>query len=137
MEIKDLYAVVVTEKRAECRDFYVQRLKFAVVFEASWFVYLASSGSRPFGLAFMAPDHPSTPPGPETFEGRGLFFTLEVADAAAEHARLAGEGAPIVHPLRDEPWGQRRFALRDPAGTWIDVVQPIDPRPGFWERYAP
>ena len=135
MHVNDLYAIIVTDKRAECRDFYVRELGFHVVFEASWFVYLAAAGDHPLGLAFMSPDHPSTPPGPEAFNGRGMFLTLQVADAAAELERLKGAGVAIAYPLRDEPWGQRRFAVRDPAGTWLDVIQPIDPAPGFWERY--
>jgi len=55
-------------------------------------VYLASAGDRPHGIAFMAADHPSQPPGPETFTGKGMFLTLQVADAAAG---LLGP----VHPL--------------------------------------
>jgi hypothetical protein len=39
--------------------------------------------------------------------------------------------------LRAEPFGQRRFGLFDPAGTWIDVVEQIDPAPGWWDRYVP
>jgi len=42
---------------------------------------------------------------------------------------------PIAYPLRDEPWGQRRFGLLDPAGTWFDVVQHIESLPGFWAPY--
>jgi len=38
--------------------------------------------------------------------------------------------------LKDEPWGQRRFALYDPAGAWVDVIQTIDPVPGFWDKYV-
>ena len=67
MRLQDLYAVIVTDRHAECRDFYVRWLGFRVVFEASWFVYLAADGVRPFAVAFMAPDHPSRPPGPEAF----------------------------------------------------------------------
>ena len=121
MRLQDAYAVVVTDRLAECRDFYTRWLGFQVVFEASWFVYLASAGDRPHGLAFMAGDHPSQPPGPETFSGRGMFLTVQVADAAAEFERLRGAGLPIAYPLRDEAWGQRRFGLSDPAGMWVDV----------------
>jgi catechol 2,3-dioxygenase-like lactoylglutathione lyase family enzyme len=135
MHVKDLYTIVVTDKRAECRDFYVRWLGFQVVFEASWFVYLAASGDHPFGIAFMSPDHPSRPPGPETFNGKGILLTVQVADAAAEHARLKEAGLEIAYALRDEPWGQRRFALYDPSETWVDVIQPIDPAPGFWDEY--
>jgi catechol 2,3-dioxygenase-like lactoylglutathione lyase family enzyme len=136
VHVKDLYAVIVTDQRAECRDFYVRWFGFQVVFEASWFVYLAAAGDHAFGLAFMAPDHPSQPPGPETFNGKGMFLTLQVADAGLELQRLKSAGLEIAYDLHDEPWGQRRFALYDPARTWVDVVQQIDPEPGFWERYV-
>ena len=136
MHIQDLYAVIVTDQRAECRDFYVRWFGFQVVFEASWFVYLVAAGDHAFGLAFMAPAHPSQPPGPDTFDGKGMFLTLQVADAALEFQRVKGAGLEIAYELHDEPWGQRRFALYDPARTWVDVVQPIDPAPGFWERYV-
>ena len=135
MHVKDLYTIIVTDKRAECRDFYVRWFGFEVVFEASWFVYLAVAGDHPFGIAFMAPDHPSQPPGPERFGGRGLLITMQVADAAAEFERLSLAGVSIAYPLKDEPWGQRRFALYDPAGAWVDVIQTIDPVPGFWDKY--
>ena len=64
-----------------------------------------------------------------------MFLTFQVADAAAEFARLQRAGAAFVYELETEAWGQRRFALRDPAGTWIDVVEQTDPAPGFWEGY--
>jgi catechol 2,3-dioxygenase-like lactoylglutathione lyase family enzyme len=135
VKLEDAYPIIVTDRLAECREFYTRWLGFHVAFEATWFVYLQSAGDRPYGIAFMAADHPSQPPGPETFGGKGMFLTLQVADAAAEFARLSGGGAPIAYALRDEPWGQRRFALVDPSGTWVDVVQHIDPRPGFWAPY--
>jgi hypothetical protein len=28
----------------------------------------------------------------------------------------------VVYPLRDEPWGVRRFFARDPEGTIINVI---------------
>lgn len=135
VHIKDLSSIIVTDKRQECRDFYVRWLGFEVVFEASWFVYLASQGDRAFGIAFMAPDHPSRPPGPETFNGKGMFITLQVEDARAEFERLRAEGLAVAYPLRDEPWGQRRFALYDPSGTWVDIIEQIEPAEGFWEKY--
>ena len=127
----------MTDKLAECRDFYTHWLRFQVVFEAAWFVYLTASEDSPHGIAFMAPDHPSRPPGPESFNGEGLLFTLQVADAASEFERLRQAGLSIEHALRDEPWGQRRFGLYDPAGIWVDIVEQIDPEAGFWEQYMP
>jgi uncharacterized glyoxalase superfamily protein PhnB len=138
MKVRDLYPLVTTPALFEARDFYVRHFGFEVAFEASWFVYLSGpgeAGARGATLAFMHPDHPSNPPGPETFGGLGMIITIEVADARAAFEALRAQGAPVIHPLTDEDWGQRRFMTRDPAGLLIDVVEQTAPEPGFWERY--
>lgn len=137
MTLQSTYPVVVTDKLVECRDFYTRQLGFRVVFEASWYVHLASGGEPAYEIAFMSPEHPSQPPGPETFNGKGLFLTLQVADATAQFKRLEQAGVAIAYPLKDEPWGQRRFGLIDPAGLWLDVVQQTEPAPGYWDAYPP
>lgn len=136
--IRDLYPLITTPALFEARDYYVEHFGFEVAFEAGWFVYLTAAGedgTRGATLAFMHPDHPSRPPGPEAFDGRGVVVTIEVADAEAMHRRLSAAGVPIVHPLTDEAWGQRRFMTRDPAGMLVDVVEQTAPEPGYWERY--
>jgi uncharacterized glyoxalase superfamily protein PhnB len=138
MHVRDLYPLITTPALFEARDFYTRHFGFDVLFQASWFVYLsgaADGDTRGATLAFMHPDHPSNPPGPEAFDGRGMILTIEVSDAEKLFGNLSNEGAPIVHPLTDEEWGQRRFMTRDPAGILVDVVQQIEPREGFWERY--
>ena len=128
------YPIVVTDKLHECRDFYVRLLGLSAIFEASWIVVLSSDGEAP-AVAFMHPEHPSTPPDPEPFRGDGMFLTLQVKDAAAEYSRLTAAGLSCALELKDEPWGQRRFAAVDPAGMWVDVVEQTEPAPGWWDEY--
>ncbi len=134
MNLTGLYPIVMTDRLAECRRFWSGILGFVPVFEATWIVVLSSSGSR-HQVAFMSPDHPSVPPGRERFGEAGLLLTLETEDVDAECDRLADLGVEILHGPVDEPWGQRRFLIRDPAGVWVDVVRQIDPAEGFWQRY--
>ncbi|NWG54149.1 MAG: VOC family protein [Hydrogenophilaceae bacterium] len=137
MKALDVYPLITTAKLAETRDFYVRHFGATVLFEARWVVVLSLAGERGgFTLAFMTPDHPTRPPGPEAFDGKGMILTVQVADAAAAQAALRGAGAPIDYPLAVEAWGQRRFMTRDPAGVLIDVVEQIAPAEGYWERYA-
>ena len=49
-------------------------------------------------------------------------MTIEVADVDTVHARAEARGAEIVYPPTDEPWGARRFFVRDPNGSIINVV---------------
>jgi len=83
----------------------------------------------------MHPAHPSAPPGPESFSGQGMCLEFQVMDAKAEYDRVVREGAQLTLSLQDEPFGQRRFGLFDPAGVWIDVVEQIEPVAGWWDKY--
>ena len=135
MDLVDSYPVVVTDELQGCRDFYGRWFGFESTFEANWFVLLQGGGPRPTTLAFMHSEHPSSPPSPARFRGDGAFLTFQVADAAAEYGRLVEAGLECDLPLTEEPWGQRRFGVVDPAGMWVDVVEQIEPAAGWWDPY--
>ncbi len=133
MTLRSLYPVIVTDKLAEARDFYVQHLGFRVVFEADWYVQLHASrgdGTPPIELAFMVPHLENQPESLQAaFSGVGVILTIDVENVDAVHARLSAAGVlrDVVIGLRDEAWGQRHFLFRDPTGTLLDVVQLIPP----------
>ena len=121
MQFIDRYPIIVTDGTAACRDFWVRHLGFSVIFENEWFVYLQAENASA-SIAFMSPAHPSYPPGPEPYAA-GISMELEVADAAAALVEVRATGREPDYPLTDEPFGQRRFSLKDPSGLWINVVQ--------------
>jgi uncharacterized glyoxalase superfamily protein PhnB len=45
-----------------------------------------------------------------------------VDDVNAAYESAVRLGAEIVHPLTDEPWGVRRFFVRDPDGHVLNIV---------------
>lgn len=135
MRFTDRYPIFVTPRKETCRDFWTRHLGFEVGFDSTWFTLL-TGGQGSASIAFMTPDHPSAPPGPEVFSGRGVCFELQVDDVDAAYARFAASGAQADYPLTSEPFGQRRFGFFDPAGLWVDVVQQTEPAAGFWDRYV-
>lgn len=48
--------------------------------------------------------------------------SVEVADVDAAYATPVEAGAEVVHPLTGEPWGVRRFFIRDPDGNVVNVL---------------
>lgn len=48
--------------------------------------------------------------------------SVEVEDVDAAHAAAVRLGCEIVHPLTDEPWGVRRFFVREPSGRVLNVL---------------
>lgn len=134
MQFSDRYPIIVTPKKDEARDFWAKYFGLTVGFDSAWFCWMtAQDGSA--SIAFMTPDHPSAPPGPEAFGGKGLCFELQVEDANAAHAELTAKGLPVAYPLTDEPYGQRRFGFADPSGLWVDVIEQIEPQTGYWDKY--
>lgn len=142
MKFVDRYPIVVTPRKNECRDFWVRYLGLGVLFDSSWFCLLGTEGGSakasnagPMSIAFMTPDHPSSPPGPESFAGPGLCFDIQVEDATAAYRQVLGTGLQPSLPLTREPWGQLRFGFTDPSGLFVDVVEQVEPEPGFWDRH--
>lgn len=132
MKFVDRYPIIVTPRLGECRDFWTAYLGFEIVFEADWFILLQADGAT---LAFMAPEHPSAPPGPEPFSGKGMCFELQVEDAAEAYELCRAKGLIVDYALAEEPFGQLRFGFFDPSGLWVDIVEQVEPAPGFWDRY--
>jgi uncharacterized glyoxalase superfamily protein PhnB len=52
-----------------------------------------------------------------------LYFETENLDAA--WARLSESDVKVVHPLREQPWGQRVFRLYDPDGYIVELGEPM------------
>ncbi len=112
---------VITEKITESKDFYVNLFACEVIFESDWFLLLGLGGSE---LGFMLPELESQASVfHKPFQGQGIWIAVDVEDVDAEYARIKGMGIPIEVDIRDEPWGDRHFALRDPNGIGVDVVQ--------------
>ena len=129
------YPIITVKNLKASRDFFVTHFGMSLVFEASWVVMLSSATDGAISLGLMAADHPTKPPGPEVFDGRGMIVTMQVDNVAHVHVRLQQGGAPVVYGPTDEPWGQRRFMTRDPSGVLVDVVEQIEPAPGYWDKY--
>jgi len=136
-KIEDVFLLIITDKMTACQQFYEAHFGFTTVFESKVYTQISSPehGGRSFSLAFMPTRHPYGVIPQVAFSGQGVMLTIQTADVDALHAKLIAEGVEIIHGPKSEPWGQRRFDVRDPAGTYVDVVQSIDAQPGWFEQF--
>lgn len=56
-------------------------------------------------------------------------LSIKVDDVDEAYASAQRRGYEIVHPLTTEPWGIRRFFLRAPGGSVLNIAQHEDPVP--------
>ena len=113
MSIRRVVPDIASERVDESREFYVGVLGFKVVMDMGWVTTFASPTNPTAQLTIMRSDG-SSQLVPQV--------TVEVADVDAIHAEAVRRGAEVVYPLTDEPWGVRRFFLRDPNGAVINVM---------------
>jgi uncharacterized glyoxalase superfamily protein PhnB len=82
--------------------------------DLGWTVILGPSDKPDVQLLLMERDE-SAPVNPD--------ISIGVEDVDGAYEKLLAASAEIVHSLRDEPWGVRRFFVRDPNGKIVNVVQ--------------
>jgi len=117
-----LNAGIITPHLAETKKFYTQVLNFGVTFENEFYLLLHTPGGGA-ELSFLLPDHPSQQPlFQKSFQQQGVYLTIEVAQVDDVYARIKSLNIPIAIELRNEPWGDRHFAIVDPNGIGIDIV---------------
>ncbi len=95
------------------KHFYGELLGLRPVMDLGWIVTLADPDRPAVQLSLMTHDE-TAPVVPAA--------SIEVDDVDGCHAAAVKLGAEIVHPLTDEPWGVRRFFVRDPDGHVLNVL---------------
>ncbi len=117
-----LNAGIITEKLAESKAFYTETLGFGVTFENEFYLLLHTP-DRTAEISFLLPNHPTQQPlFHPAFQGQGMYLTIEVDDVDALYEELKTKGVDIKIDIRDEPWGDRHFAIEDPNGVGVDIV---------------
>lgn len=95
------------------RTFYRDFLGFTVGMDMGWVVN------------FVAPDNPSAQVIVMDKDQSAAVqpdMTIEVDDVDRLHTHALELGLEVVHPLTDEAWGVRRFFVKDPDGTVVNVM---------------
>ena len=118
-----LNAGITTKKLKETKEFYSKYLNFGVTFENEFYL-LMHTPNKQAELSFLLPNHPSQASiFHHEFKGEGMYLTLEEHDVDSLYKEIKLKGAEIKVHLKDEPWGDRHFAIEDPNGIKIDIVR--------------
>lgn len=113
MKVKRIVANVGTPDPAAARRFYEDIFGLEVLMDLGWIATYGSSQTMSVQISFM------------TEGGSGTAvpdLSIEVDDLEAALARVQQAKIPIVYGPTDEPWGVRRFFVRDPFGKLVNVL---------------
>lgn len=113
MGIRRVVANIAAADPAAARYFYGDLLGMELAMDMGWILTFAGEGSQ----------QPQVTIASEGGSGTDLpALSIEVDDLDATLERMNGAGVPIVYGPADEPWGVRRFYVRDPFGTLVNIL---------------
>ena len=113
MKVRRIVANIRAEDISAARRFYGDLLGLDVLMDHGW---LATYGSREQMTVqiSVATQGGSDTPVPD--------LSIEVDDVGEALERMRNAGIAIEYGPADEPWGVRRFYVRDPFGKLINIL---------------
>ena len=113
MQVKRIVANLQTPDLTSLRAFYKDVLGLDLLMDQGWIQTYGSNTERRIQVSFA------------TEGGSGAAvpdLSIEVDDVDAAFERMVAAGFTIEYGPVDEPWGVRRFFVRDPVGKLVNLL---------------
>jgi len=104
---------VATEQMDAAKAFYGDLLGMSVAMDHGWIITLVGSGTVTPQISFATEGGSGTPV-PD--------FSIEVDDLDDARRRIVEAGYRLEYGPETEPWGVRRFFVRDPFGRLLNIL---------------
>ena len=113
MKVRRIVVNIATADIEAARRFYGEALGLDLLMDLGWIVTYGSRETMSVQLSFAEQGGSGTPV-PD--------LSIEVDDVDAALAAMKAAGFAVEYGPADEPWGVRRFYVRDPFGRLVNIV---------------
>jgi catechol 2,3-dioxygenase-like lactoylglutathione lyase family enzyme len=113
MQVKRIVANIAADNVAAARRFYQDILGLDLLMDLGWIATYGSSQKMSVQVSIMSEGGSGTPV-PD--------LSIEVDDLDTALQRMKKAKVAIEYGPADEPWGVRRFYVRDPFGRLINIL---------------
>ena len=114
MTVRRIVANIATPDPERASAFYEELLGLKVVMDHGWILTFAAEGPQISPQVGVASEGGSGTPVPD--------LSIEVDDVDGIYAGAIAAGFEITYAITDEPWGVRRFFVRDPFGKIVNIL---------------
>ena len=113
MKIKRIVANISTPDIALAQKFYKGVLELETIMDQGWIQTYAGKGKMDIQLSVASQGGSGTPV-PD--------LSIETDDVNEVYKRMVANGFKIEYGPVNEPWGVRRFYVRDPFGKLVNIL---------------
>jgi catechol 2,3-dioxygenase-like lactoylglutathione lyase family enzyme len=114
MTVRRIVANISAAEPARARAFYENLLGLKLAMDFGWILTFAADELQAMPQVSVMSEGGSGTPVPD--------LSIEVDDVDDVYARAISAGFEIVYAITDEPWGVRRFFVRDPFGKIVNKL---------------
>ena len=114
MKVKRIVANLATPDADKANAFYKELLGLDVLMDLGWIRTYGSSAKMTVQMSVMSEGGSGT---------EVPDLSIEVDNVEQALARCREAGVAIEYGPANEPWGVRRFFVRDPFGKLINILQ--------------
>jgi Predicted enzyme related to lactoylglutathione lyase len=113
MKVKRIVANIASQDFEAARRFYHDVLGLELLMDHGWLVTYGSREAMTVQISIAVQGGSGTPV-PD--------LSIEVDDVDTALERMTEAGFPIEYGPANEPWGVRRFFVRDPLGRLVNIL---------------
>lgn len=98
------------------KQFYIEFLGMELVMDMGWILTFASTENPTAQISIFQNNKK------EKLDNTAIFLSIEVSDIDKVYEKAKKQNLEIAYPITDEPWGVRRFFVKDPNGATINLL---------------
>lgn len=116
MKVKRIVTNIPSSEIAKAKLFYADLLGMEVLMDQGWITTYGSAQEMTVQISFACEGGSGTPV-PD--------LSIEVDDVDTAYQLMEEHNFKIEYRLTNEPWGVRRFFVRDPFGKLVNILAHI------------
>jgi catechol 2,3-dioxygenase-like lactoylglutathione lyase family enzyme len=113
MKVKRIVANIATPDLAVAKNFYQDVLGLDLLMDHGWLATYGTDAKMTVQISIASEGGSGT---------KVPDLSIEVDDIEAALARVTKAGIQLEYGPVDEPWGVRRFYIRDPFGKLVNIL---------------
>lgn len=110
--VPNIYSNNVTN----CKSFYIDFFELELIMDMDWVITFASKNNPSAQIAIVQYDKK------DRLNNQSVFLSIEVSDIDNLYEKAKELKIEIVYELTKEPWGVKRFFVKDPNGATINLL---------------
>lgn len=114
--IRRIVPNIYSDNLEKSKIFYIDFLGMELVMDMKWILTFASKDNPTAQISILQNDKKEKP------NNEAIFLSIEISDVDKMYEQAKKMNCNITYEITNEPWGVRRFFVKEPNGATINLL---------------